>query len=108
MGNSLWQLILITMEDDKNEQPVTLQKNDLNIRYLWEQELSDNHLKCKKKYKPLCSATKIEAKHSQQVETATFICNLIMGDLDCIEDDKTEDLQFLLQAKDVARGIVWN
>ena len=92
----------------KKGQLATLQKNDLNIRYLWEQELSENQLKRKKKYKSLCSATKIEAKHSRQVEIATFICNLIMGDLDCIEDNTTEYLRFLPQAKDVVKGIVWN
>ena len=108
MGKSLWQLMLTTMEGDKNEQLATLWKNDLNIRYLWEQELSENQLKRKKKYKLLCSATKIEAKHSRQVETATFICNLIMDDLNYIENNTTEYLRFLPQAKDVAKGIVWN
>ena len=44
IGMWLWELMLITMEGDKNKQPATLQKNDLNIKYLWEQELSENYL----------------------------------------------------------------
>ena len=108
LGKSLWEFMLITMEGDKNKQPANLQKNDLNIKYLWEQELSENHLEHKKKYKTLCSVTKVEEKHSWQVETATYICNLIMCELDCIEDTTTEYLQFLQQAKDVAKGIIWN
>ena len=102
------ELMLIIMEGDKNEQPATVLKNSLNIKYLWKQGLSDNHLKCKQKRKLLCSATKIGDEHSRQVETATYVCNLIMCELDCIEDTTTEILQFLHQAKDVAKGIIWN
>ena len=83
-------------------------KNSLNTKYLWKQGLSDNHLKCKQKRKSLCSATKIGDEHSRQVETATYVCNLIMCELDCIEDTTTEILQFLHQAKDVAKDIIWN
>ena len=36
MGKSLWEFMLITMKADKNKQPDNLQKNDLNIKYLWE------------------------------------------------------------------------
>ena len=108
MGNALWELMLIIMEGDKNEQPATVLENSLNTKYLWKQGLSDNHLKCKQKRKLLCSATKIGEEHSWQVETATYICNLIMCELDCIEDITTKFLQFLQQAKDVAKGIIWN
>ena len=108
MGNALWELMLIIMEGDKNKQPATVLKNNLNIKYLWEQELLDNHLKRKQKRKTLCSATKIGEEHSRQVETATYICNLIMCELDCIEDTTTEYLHFSPQAKDVAKGIIWN
>ena len=59
MGNSLWELMLIIMEGDKNKQPATVLKNNLNIKYLWEQELLDNQLKRKIKRKTLCSATKL-------------------------------------------------
>lgn len=108
MGKPLWELMLIILKGEKDKQPATVIKNDLNIKYLWEQELSENHLERKKKYKTLCSVTKVEEKHSWQVETATYICNLIMCELDYIKDTTTEYLRFLLQAKDAAKGIIWN
>ena len=60
MGNALWELMLIIMEGDKNEQPATVLKNSLNIKYLWKRGLSDNHLQCRQTLNSLCSATKIE------------------------------------------------
>ena len=40
--------------------------------------------------------------------TATYVCNLIMCELDCIEDTTNEELKFLQEAKNVAKGIIWN
>lgn len=48
MGKPLWQLMLITMEGDKKEQPVTQLKSELNIKYHWERELSESRLDQKK------------------------------------------------------------
>ena len=108
MGNALWELMLIKMEGDKNGQPVTMLKKSLNFKYLWNQGLTSNHPQCRSTLNLLCSATKNEEEHIWQVETATYVCNLIMCELDCIEDTTTEILQFLQQAKDVAKGIIWN
>ena len=109
MGKPLWELMLIILKGKKDEQPATVLKNELNIKYLWEQELLENHLEQKKNNRQTCSTTTIEDKHWGQVETATYICNLIMCcKLDCIKDTTTEYLQFLLQAKEVTKGIVWN
>ena len=83
-------------------------KSDLNYKYLWEDELSERHLKRKQKARSLQSVTTIEENHWLQVDIATFICNLITNELKCIEDDTKEYLQFLPQAKKVARGFVWN
>ena len=58
--------------------------------------------------KSLQSATKNEKENTQQVATATYVCNLIMCELDCIEDTTTKELKFSQEAKNVAKGIIWN
>ena len=108
MGNALWELMLIQIEGDKNPQPVTVLKESLNFKYLWNWRLTSNHPQRRRTLNSLCSATRNEEEHTRQVETATYVCNLIMCKLDCIEDTTTEILQFLQQAKDVAKGIIWN
>ena len=108
MGVALWELMLIQMEGDKNRQPVTVLKRSLNFKYLWNRGLTSNQPQRKGTLNLLCSATKNEEEHIWQVETATYVYNLIMCKLDCIEDTTTEVLQFLQQAKEVAKGIIWN
>ena len=108
MGNALWELMLIQKEADKNGQTVTILKKSLIVKYLWNQGLTSNHPQCNQTLKSLCSATKNEEENTQQVATATYVCTLIMCKLDCIEDTTTEHLKFSQQAKDVAKGIIWN
>ena len=109
MGKPLWELMLIILKGKKDKQPATVLKNELNIKFLWERGLSENHLEQKmNNNRQTRSTSTIEDKHWGQVEIATYICNLIMCKLDCIKDTTTEYLQFLPQAKDVAKGIVWN
>ena len=108
MGNALWELMLIQKEADKNGQTVTILKKSLIVKYLWNRGLTSNHPQCNQTLKSLCSALKNEEENTQQVATATYVCTLIMCELDCIEDTTTEHLKFSQQAKDVAKGIIWN
>ena len=108
MGNALWELMLIQKEADKNGQTVTILKKSLIVKYLWNQGLTSNHPQCNQTLKLLCSATKNEEENTRQVATATYICNLIMCKLDCVEDTTTVELKFSQEAKNVAKGIIWN
>ena len=49
-----------------------------------------------------------EEENTRQVATATYICNQIMCELDCVEDTTTVELKFLQEVKNVAKGIIWN
>ena len=39
---------------------------------------------------------------------ATDVCNRFMCKLDCIEDTTNEELKFSQEAKNMAKGIIWN
>ena len=108
MGDALWDLMLIQMEADDNDETVTILKSSLLIKYLWYRNLTSDHPQCNETLKSLRSATEKEEENTRQVATATYICNQIMCELDCVEDTTTVELKFLQEAKNVAEGIIWN
>ena len=108
MGDALWELMLIQKEADKNNQTVTILKRSLLVKYLWYRNLTSDHPQCNETLKSLRSAMEKEEENTRQVATATYICNQIMCKLDCVEDTTTVELKFSQEAKNVAKGIIWN
>ena len=107
MGDALWDLMLIQMEADDNNETVTLLKSSLLIKYLWYRNLTSDHPQSNETLKSLRSAKK-ENDNTRQVATATEICDQIFIELDCVEETTDVELRFSQEAKDVAEGLIWN
>ena len=107
MGDALWDLMLIQMEADDNDETVTILKSSLLIKYLWYRNLTSDHPQCNETLKLPRSAKK-ENDNTRQVATATEICDQIFIELDCVEETTDVELRFSQEAKDVAEGLIWN
>ena len=107
MGDALWDLMLIQMEADDNDETVTILKSSLLIKYLWYRNLTSDHPQCNETIKSLRSAKK-ENNNTRQVAMATEICDQILIELDCVEETTDVELRFSQEAKEVAEGLIWN